>query len=123
MGPAPREGRRRPLSALRRGQAHPQLLLLPGQVLMAHLKAVRLFSPLFGPQTSPPCVCALKSLSLKGFLILTEFMKNRLLYLSLNLQLDITFPQDSSRNEKGLLYIYFRLSRKKLILRKKVPTM
>ena len=77
---------------------------------MSHLKVVKLFSPLFGPKTSPPYICALKRLSLKGFLIQTEFMKNQLLYLSLNLQLDITFPQDSSRNEKGLLYIYFHLS-------------
>ena len=66
-------------------------------------------SPLWSIDIISLYLC-LERLSLKGFLIQTEFMKNRLLYLSLNLQLDITFPQDSSRNEKGLLYIYFHLS-------------
>ena len=65
-------------------------------------------SPLWSIDITSLYLCLEKALPKR--LSHPEFMKNRLLYLSLNLQLDITFPQDSSRNEKGLLYIYFHLS-------------
>lgn len=55
--------------------------------------------------------CASQSLSLKGFLILMELMTNRL-YLSLNLQLILLFPETQSKWKRITLYLLASSTRK-----------
>lgn len=81
-----------------------QLTLLPGQVLLTPLKAIRLLSSTIAPGCPLPSICALKRLSLTGFPVQIEFMKNRL-YLALNLQLILLFPETQWKWKRITLYL------------------